>query len=349
MCILGHIEVSSMERTKFILAITVAAVVIAGIVAYELLPHSKPELKIATAGSLLPPFTDLNGNFSSDRGVNIDYIAKGSVAIYRDLLELGKEYEIIALADVSLVKDLYNKGIVVAYSKFVTNAIVLAYTQNSKYASEINKENWYEIIMRADVKVGFSNPNMDPCGYRALAVMALASQYYNVDIFERIVENNTNIKMETSGNNIDIIVPETLDVNTNKLIIRDKSADLEALLQSGELDYAFLYRSTAKDLGFKYIELPSEINLGDNKFNENYARITIKLLGGKHIVKIKTIVYGIGITKYGINNNYVRKFIEFVYSEKGLEILRSHGFNVLNPSFETKGDFPWLKEISIQM
>ncbi|HHC19500.1 MAG TPA: tungstate ABC transporter substrate-binding protein WtpA [Euryarchaeota archaeon] len=343
----GNIEVLDMEHTKLVILFAILAVIIViSIVAYELLPNGKPELKIATAGSLLPPFTDFNENFSSEKGVNIDYIAKGSVAIYRDILELGRKYQVIALADVSLVEDLYNKGFVVAYSKFVTNAMILAYTDKSKYASEITKDNWYEIIAKEDVKVGFSNPNMDPCGYRALAVMALASQYYGASIFESIVENNTNIRMDTYEGNITINVPEDLEVNTNKITIRDKSVDLEALLQSGELDYAFLYRSTAKDLGFKYIELPGEINLGDDKFDTNYRRVTVNLLGGKHLVKIKTIVYGIGITKYGKDSEYVKEFIKFVYSSKGIEILKTHGFRVLTPNFRAEGDMEWLGEIS---
>jgi len=334
-----------------IVAVVVAVLIVGTLFGYEFFRLKETEtIKVATAGSLSLAFMDINEEFTKNRKIKVDYVSKGSVSIYRDLKELGKEYQIIGLADVTLAKKLYELGIVVAYTKFATNEIVLAYTENSKYSSEVNADNWYQVITRDDVKVGFSNPNMDPCGYRALAVMALADEYYGTNsIFMSIVENNTNVVLEKIGDEIHILVPEEFEVtNLEKLVVRDKSVDLESLLEAGEIDYVFLYKTAAKDLGFKFIELPKEINLGSLDYESNYSRVIVNLSGGETEVRISAIVYGFGITTYGVEDEAVREYVLFIYSDAGRSILEKHGFNILTPLFETKVEIQWLSEIQQQ-
>ena len=62
-----------------------------------------------------------------------------------------------------------------------TNQLVLAYTPQSKYANEINANNWYQIISQPDVRLGFTDPRMDSVGYRTLMALVLAESYYGVD------------------------------------------------------------------------------------------------------------------------------------------------------------------------
>jgi len=334
------------------IALIIVAILIVGVLlGYEFFRLKETEtIKVATAGSLSLAFMDINEEFVKNKNIRVDYVSKGSVSIYRDLKELGKEYQVIGLADVTLIKKLYDLGIVVAYTKFATNEIVLAYTENSKYSSEINADNWYQIIIRKDVKVGFANPNMDPCGYRALAVMAISDSYYGTNyIFREIVKNNTNVILEKVGDEIHILVPEEFKVtNFEKLVVRDKSVDLESLLEAGEIDYVFLYKTAAKNLGFKFIELPKEVNLGSLDYDANYSKVIVSLSGGETEVRISVIVYGFGITTYGIEDVAVKEYVLFIYSDVGRNILEKHGFNLLTPSFETKVGIQWLSEIQQQ-
>jgi len=66
---------------------------------------------------------------------------------------------------------------------FATNHLAIAYRPDSKYASQINADNWYTILSRPDVKVGITDPRFDAAGYRALMVIALAQQYYHQPTF----------------------------------------------------------------------------------------------------------------------------------------------------------------------
>jgi len=109
-----------------------------------------------------------------------------------------------------------------------------------------------------------------------------------------------------------------------------------------------MYKTEAKDKGFNFIELPKEINLGTPVYEGIYSKVTITLNDGESKIKISAITYGFGITKYGINDSAVKDYILFVYSEIGRQILEKHGFNLLEPSFESKVNVRWLNGITQQ-
>ena len=61
--------------------------------------------------------------------------------------------------------------------------------------------------------------------------------------------------------------------------MRPKEADLTALLQLGELDYIWTYRSIARANGFRWLDLPPEINLSDPALASTYAQAKVTLPG----------------------------------------------------------------------
>jgi len=62
--------------------------------------------------------------------------------------------------------------------QFATNEIVIAYSDKSKYSSEINVDNWTDILLRDDVIYSRSDPDADPCGYRAVFTMMLEEKLH---------------------------------------------------------------------------------------------------------------------------------------------------------------------------
>jgi len=127
--------------------------------------------------------------------------------------------------------------------RFAGNEVVLLYSsEKSRYADEITPDNWYDILRRPDVTLGFSDPNGDPGGYRALMVCQLAELYYkDQGIFEDIVGDNTGISVKESNGNYEIIVPKGVKGNDKVHI----GGDLLSGIRSGSLDYCFIYRSSA--------------------------------------------------------------------------------------------------------
>jgi molybdate/tungstate transport system substrate-binding protein len=72
--------------------------------------------------------------------------------------------------------------------RFATNQLVLCYTDKSRFAKEINADNWRKILSRKGVIWGHSDPNLDPCGYRSLMVLQLAEKFYKQPgLYDRLI------------------------------------------------------------------------------------------------------------------------------------------------------------------
>jgi len=190
------------------------------------------------------------------------------------------------------------------YIIFASNEMCLAYTDKSQFADEIDGDNWYEILQREGVAYGRSDPDQDPCGYRTLMVWQLAEDYYNESsLYDKLYEAEGDL-------------------------MRPKSVELIALLESGDLDYAFEYSSVAKQHNLKYVELPAEINLSDVDFEDFYAQAEVEIAGTEPGEKIammgKPIVYGVTIPKNFPRQELAIAWVDFLLSEQGMDIMEAN-------------------------
>ena len=113
-------------------------------------------------------------------------------------------------------------------------------------------------------------------------------------------------------------------------MIRSMEMELIHLVESGELDYFFIYKSVAKQHGFNFVELPVEIDLSSPDYAELYSKVKVVLANGKEVTG-KPIVYGITIPKNAENRELAVEFVKLVISEEGQEILRELGQEPLVP------------------
>jgi len=272
--------------------------------------NNKKELKeiyVFHAGSLSIPFKQIAEEFMKENPDAMVLLeAYGSRTAARQISDLRRRAEVMASADSSVIRTLLMPDYADFCIDFTTNEMVLMYTDKSKYSKEINENNWYEIIQRDDVRVGHSEPNSDPCGYRSVLVMKLTEKHYNLNGFYEKMKNKI-----------------------GKKYIRPKEVDLIALLEANEIDYLFIYRSVAEQHKMKYVVLPDEVNLKSNKFKELYKTVSVEISGkkpGEKIVKKgKPMVYGITLSKTAKYPELGIKFIKFVLSEKGQEIMKKNG------------------------
>lgn len=301
-------------------------------------------LRIFHAGSLSVPLKQVAERFEEENpGIRVILEPSGSILAVRKITELHKTADILMTADYRLINDMMMPSYADFNIAFASNKMVLAYTDKSKHSDEINSENWFKILMREDVKYGFSNPNNDPCGYRSLIVLAFAEKYYGLDLLKELIVDESNIVEEKSGEEYFIYVPKDFAPKPgSNLVIRSKSVDLIALLESGALDYAFEYRSVAMQHGLKYVELPPQIDLSDPKFDDEYGRVHVFLFYGtekqKEIVG-KSIVYGLTIPRCAENRDLAIKFINLLLSDVGREIFGENGQSFLD-RFIVYGNIP---------
>jgi molybdate/tungstate transport system substrate-binding protein len=233
--------------------------------------------------------------------------AAGSQACARKITDLHKPCDIMASADYSVIDKLLIPKYADWNIRFATNQMVLCYTDKSKFADKVNADNWYDILEKKGVVWGHSDPNLDPCGYRALMVLQLAEKYYKKPgLYEKVIANRPQAN------------------------IRPKSVELVSLLQTGNMDYAWEYLSVAVQHGLKYIKLPDEINLGNYQFDDQYSQAVVKVTGKKPgtmmDMKGKSITYGITLVKDAPNREAAVAFLQYLLSpDGGLKTLKEMG------------------------
>jgi molybdate/tungstate transport system substrate-binding protein len=117
--------------------------------------------------------------------------------------------------------------------------------------------------------------------------------------------------------------------------IRPYEAQLLGLVQAGELDYAWSYRSLAATAGLRWVTLPPEIDLSDPAQAPAYSSARIRLpgprLGAADSVEFRgePILYALTIPKAAAQPALARAFVQFVLSSAGQAILRDAGFTLL--------------------
>lgn len=309
------------------------------------------------AASLLFPLGKVEEAFEKAHPeVNVEIEGHGSIQVIRQVTELSKKADLLMVADYSLIPLMMynsselgsNQSFADWYIRFASNKIVLAYTSSSKYASEVNVTNWFSVLMKSDVVFGFPNPMIDALGYRALMVMQLAETYYgNNSIFYNLVTRNFDppISSIPSDGNYTIIVPEVQQPKAN-VILRASSIQLIPLLETGSMDYCFLYISNAKQYGLQYVELPDEFNLGNPQFERLYEHVTVRFeLQRFETIGLerpgKTIYYGFTIPNNAVQKDLAVEFAKFLLGEEGRGIFESAWHPVFLPSYtDNKQDVP---------
>jgi molybdate/tungstate transport system substrate-binding protein len=122
-------------------------------------------------------------------------------------------------------------------------------------------------------------------------------------------------------------------------IVSAKSVDLVTALQSGDLDYAYEYRSVAVQHGLNFIELDDYVNLSKTSaelpgVEEFYGTASIEIKSGDdYAAKLgAAIVYGITITCNAENEELAAEFIELLLSATGKQVMEvENGQPMLDP------------------
>ncbi len=277
----------------------------------------KGNLIIFHAGSLSVPMKEITDAFKKENpDVSIQLEAAGSVECARKITELNKPCDVIASADYAVIDKLLIPNHAEWNIKFASNEMAIVYTGKSKRNNEINADNWYKIMLDKNVQIGRADPNADPCGYRAVLVAMLAEKYYKQhDLANGLIKKDENN-------------------------IRPKETDLLALLETGNVDYIFLYRSVAVQHKLKYIVLPDEVNLKNPEFSEIYNTVSVEINGKKPGEKIiqkgEPMIYGITIPRNAPDKTVAIAFVKFLLSkDRGIAILEKLGQPSVIPSTST--------------
>jgi len=295
--------------------------------------HEPVTLKVLHAGSLTSPFEAVESALEADYPyIDVQLEPAGSSACIRKITDTGVEADVLASADYGLIPAMMMPDYADWYVVFASNDMVLTYSDQSRYADEITVDNWYDILRRDDVLWAFSNPNLDPCGYRTPMVLQLAEAYYGDDmIFDDLLGSQTAITVTYDNGVYQIVSPEDLSPDTAHVTIRDKSVELVSMVLEGGLDYAWEYRSVAVQNGMRFVTLPDEINLSAVAHADTYATVQITTSDGNTNVGAP-IVYGITIPLNALNPEEAALFVSYIINEFGQGVFDEQGQPPLVPA-----------------
>ena len=231
----------------------------------------------------------------------------GSARIAQLVASGQKTPDIVAVADVSLFDSPLDPP---WYAEFASNELVVAYngdTEGGRAIAEAGTERWYEPLLSDDARLGRTDPNLDPLGYRTLFLLELASRYYGVeDLSARLLSQEQ-------------VYPET---------------QLVSQLETGGIDAAVTYRNMAVERDYDYVELPPELNFGSPDHAERwYESVSWTLPSGK-TVRGGLISYGATLRDPAAASADV---FDALVSPSYLE---AHGFDIPESYPRYHGDVP---------
>jgi molybdate/tungstate transport system substrate-binding protein len=273
-------------------------------------PSSGGAIVVYTAASVAIPIRAALDTFAANEHVTVQQASGGSLDMARRLTELHDIPDVVVLADYEVFPKLLMPEQTTWYADFARNRMVLAFTDKSKFASEVDSANWPTILQRPGVQLGRANPDLDPNGYRTLLTMQLAEQYY-----------------EQPG-----LYAKLMNLSPARNV-RPKEADLVGVLQAGEFDYIWSYESLALATKLRYVTLPAAIDLGTPGDTDIYAKASVKVAGKtpKDTLTIKgePIVYALSIPKGAPHPGVAEKFVAFLLSPEGRSLMRATKLDAL--------------------
>ena len=240
---------------------------------------SEPPITIFAASSLARPLQQLTAAFQRETDVPALVELGGSIEQSRKLTDLARIPDVLMLVDDEVIAAL-TPAHLDWYVRFATNRIVVAYSDSSAHADSISIENWYRILSRDDVNVGRADATLAPAGRHAMALLQRAEGVYGLPyLSERVLERSPLRN------------------------VRPNAAELAVLLQLGEVDYILEYESVARQYGFRFLSLPTELAL--------------------------PVLYGVSVPRQAAHGEAAVRFVASLLSADGKDILREAHVNVL--------------------
>ncbi len=124
------------------------------------------------------------------------------------------------------------------YVTFAQSPLVIGTLPSSRVAGDLARKPWYEVLQQPGIRIGRTDPKLDPKGKLTLDLLAKAAQVYRLPGLQQ--------KVLGADENPAQVFPEE---------------NLIGRLQSGQLDVGFFYSTETTDLKLSALTLPPETAL----------------------------------------------------------------------------------------
>ncbi len=260
--------------------------------------EEKTVVTVLHAGSLSVPFKAMEKEYeASHPGVDIRLESAGSLTCVRQITDLHKSCDLLAVADYALIDALMIPDYASFNVRFTANEMAIGYLPGNDAAAMISSDNWYKLLLNDEITYGRADPNHDPLGYRTEIVLFLAEKYYNEPgLQQQFLEKN-------------------------QRFIRPKGTELLPLLETGAIDFVFQYRSVLQQHNLAMLLLPDSLNMSKESLNDWYANGCVRIPDasqGQDITKCgESLIYGVTLPNTGKNPGEARAFLTFMLTHGG--------------------------------
>ncbi|HVU67015.1 MAG TPA: extracellular solute-binding protein [Ktedonobacteraceae bacterium] len=259
--------------------------------------------------------------FHQDTGYTFEGEGKGSLALANEIKGHLHRPDVFISASPGVNTQLMgsaNGNFVSWYLNFARSEMVIGYSKQSRFAADFQaaangSKSWYEVLEEPGLRLGRTDPLLDPKGQATLYLMQLAETYYK--------QPGLQAKILGADENTAQIFPE------EGLVTR---------LDTGQLDAGFFYLSEAKQGNISFISLPEQINLGNPALASTYSAAHWTNPKTKATSKGAPIVYTITIPSTTQNQAGATAFVAFLLSSQGQAILQGAGLSTT--PFKLTGD-----------
>ena len=197
-------------------------------------------VNVLYAGSLVNVMErSLGPAFEKATGVKFRGYAGGSKLLVNQIKGRLRAADVFISANPSLNGDLMgtaNGNRITWYVSFAESPLVIGCSARSRFAADFNSRPWYQVLQEPGIRIGRTDPKLDPKGALTLNLLRSAEAFYRVPGLARRV----------------------LGPDDNAAQVFPEEA-LVGRLQSGQLDCGFFYSTETSDAGTPAVKLPGNI------------------------------------------------------------------------------------------
>lgn len=263
----------------------------------------------------------LLGSFSASSGIPVAPATSGGSFADANRIAAGAPDDVFLSASLSATGPAYLGTLSPGWAiGFASDQMVIAYENGTSAAPVValgrvaersnSTSDWgsfFRALTSGSVRLGISDPDADPAGVRGWLALEAAGFIYG-------------------GGNESAYSSSLMEAGAN--VTGAHAAALVPSLQSGRIQFLFIYRSAAVADGLPFLSLDRHVNLGDPRLGAFYSRFTYKDSSGTQ--SASPIVICVTVPLGSANQASALEFVRYVVANSAS--LSEYGLEPLSPA-----------------
>lgn len=277
--------------------------------------HAEDLIRVTYAGSMgVVMDKALGPTFAQQAHAQYQGQGQGAYGMARLLISKKLAADVFVSITPGPIALLQKAGLVDEAVPVASTTMVIAYNPKSRFAAALqaaaaggNTTPWWKVLQSPGLRLGRSDPAVDPQGQNIIFTMMLAEKYYKQPGLAKSVLGDTE--------------------NPSQVF---SEGGLLSRLESGEIDASSGYESATRSAHLPFVALPDEINLSNPTLNKAwYDTVSFPITNAKGNTETLTpqpLVFYAAVLKNAPDPENAKAFVAFLQSDKGQALLAADGY-----------------------